>query len=167
MLVHPSGDRVLFGVIDGLRHGPNAAHAAKAAAEFFEANAELPLEELMRACDRAIARTRGVAVALLRISVSTGGLEHVAVGNVEVAADTHDPVHPIARGGIVGGGFRKVALARYALHPGDLLAICSDGISRRFALSELRGGSPAAIARHIVDVHGRPHDDASCLVISL
>lgn len=161
------GERTLFGVIDGLGHGPLAALAAAAAADFLQANATLQLELLMRGCDRAIARTRGAAITLLRICAPRGELEHVAIGNVEVAADTREPVRPFTRAGVVGAGFRKVALARYKLHPGDLLAVHSDGVSGRFSLSELRGGAPGAIARHIVDRYGRPHDDASCLVIAL
>ncbi len=163
----PCGARVLFAVIDGLGHGPEAAKAAGAASDFIAANALLPLERLLRSCDRALGGTRGAAITVVRIGQAPGEFEHVAVGNVELAARSQEPIRPITCPGIVGGDFRKAQVSVHPLHPGDRIAICTDGISSRFRLDELSGGAPQSVAQRILDQYGQSHDDATCLVIDL
>lgn len=163
----PRGSRVLFAVIDGLGHGPEAADAANAAAGFLAEHASLPLESLLRDCDRAIADTRGAAITIIRIATASAELEHAAVGNVELVARSREPIRPITRPGIVGARFRKVVASVHAVHPGDRFVVCTDGVSSRFRLDGLEGVAPQGVAQRIIEHYGQSHDDASCLVVDV
>lgn len=157
--------RCLLAVIDGLGHGPRAAEASEAAAAFIRAHAEEPLDHLLRGCDGAIRSTRGVAATVIRIDRETLELEHAGVGNVELVARTAEAVAPVPQAGVIGGRMRKVIATRHQLHAGDLLALFSDGISRRLRLEDQRRDSARATAEAILRNHGKDHDDASCAVV--
>src|SRR5205814_7164837 len=69
-------------VIDGLGHGPEAARAAALAREaLIEAPELLPLDGL-RVCHRALAGTRGAAISVASIDLTTVHLTYAGVGNV-------------------------------------------------------------------------------------
>jgi negative regulator of sigma-B (phosphoserine phosphatase) len=61
----PASPRFLAAVIDGLGHGPDAAHAAALAADVFEANPGDRPEELVRRCHEALRSTRGAAITIV------------------------------------------------------------------------------------------------------
>lgn len=168
------GDRVelidgeavsLIAVIDGLGHGPQAAEASLAAAEFIRARATQPLDEVLRSCDRAIRHTRGVAAAVIRIDHTTLVLEHAAVGNVDLVSTARERVRAICEPGVIGGRTRKVVATRHQLERGDLLILHSDGISRRLVIDEIRRGTAKQTAEAILSTYGKDHDDASCAVV--
>src|SRR5690606_18180403 len=62
-VVAPFDGGVVVAVIDGLGHGPEAAHAARGAATVVTANAGAPLDSLLRGCHDALHHTRGVAMS--------------------------------------------------------------------------------------------------------
>jgi serine phosphatase RsbU (regulator of sigma subunit) len=185
VVVVESDASVLVAVVDGLGHGPEAALAAKAAEAFVRANATLPLPELFNGCHRALAGTRGVAMAVLRIDVARSTLTHSAVGNVELHALSREPVRAISEPGIVGSRFRRPRESSYPLSPGDLFVLFSDGVSSRLDLEPYkamttRAVTPALgdfsayrrvlsaqdIAKAVIRDHGKAHDDASCAVVA-
>ena len=59
--------RALFGVMDGLGHGPAAANAAIAAAEALRNARGERVEVLVQLCHRVLAGTRGAAMTLARV----------------------------------------------------------------------------------------------------
>jgi serine/threonine protein phosphatase PrpC len=168
------GDRVelitdethsLIAVIDGLGHGPQAAEASLAAAEYIRAHASRPLDEVLRGCDRAIRHTRGVAATVIRIDHTTLVLEHAGVGNVDLASTARQRVRAISEPGVIGGRTRKVLASQHQLERGDLLILHSDGISRRLVIDEVRRGTAQKTAEAIMDAYGKDHDDVSCAVV--
>ncbi len=180
-------NEVLVAVVDGLGHGPEAALAAKTAAAFVMANAALPLPELFSGCHRALASTRGAAMAALRVDAERATLTHCAVGNVELVALSRERIREISEPGILGGRFRRARESSYPLSPGDLFVLFSDGVSSRLELEPYktmktfnaalastqadfsayrRTLSAPEIAKAVIRDHGKAHDDASCAVVA-
>lgn len=158
---------VLVAVVDGLGHGPQAAAAARALCAFAEGNAGKPLERLVEEATRAISDTRGAAAAFLDIDRDGGVLRFCGIGNIEAQAVSRAPIRPICMPGIIGRPLRKILAFEYALAPGDLLLLHTDGVSSRFSLSDFAGGAPQEIADAVLERHGKDHDDATCVVIRL
>lgn len=162
---------LLYGVVDGLGHGPGAAHAAAVACAEIERVAQegvlaiASLEALMKELNRALRPTRGAAVTLLRLSTTSLELEHAGIGNVMVATTHPELVKAVPAAGVVGSGLRRVNVQRSQLKPGMRLAVYTDGISRRFDLSSYRDLHVQAAADAIITQWSRSSDDATCLII--
>ncbi|HEU4726576.1 MAG TPA: hypothetical protein VFT22_01755, partial [Kofleriaceae bacterium] len=92
-------------------------------------------------------------------------LEHVSVGNVELVTRARDGVRPTTSPGVVGSRMRKLLETSHRVFAGDLLVLHTDGISSQLTLEGLRAIDPQAIADAILRDHGKPHDDAACIVI--
>lgn len=157
----------LIAVADGLGHGPEAAEAAQAFCRYVRENASLGLEDIVEGASREISRTRGVACGLVRIDAAERLMKFVGVGNIDVQAVSVEDIHPICLPGIVGRRVRKLQPFEYRLHPGDLLAVYSDGISSRFDLRQMPGENVQELADAILADHGKGHDDATCVVIRI
>jgi phosphoserine phosphatase RsbX len=155
----------LIALADGLGHGPEAARAAKAACDHVAAHPGPDLNQLMKGCDRALASTRGAALSLLYFDRERHELTHAGVGNVELQAVSRAAIHPPNSPGVVGIRLRRIMVSVFALSPGDLLAVFTDGVSSRYRLEAYRALPVQAAAEAIVREHGKDHDDASCLII--
>src|SRR6185369_1859328 len=82
-LVTARPEGALFGAVDGVGHGPEAARAADLAIQAAEAHAARPLVEILEACHQSLQRTRGATLSLARWSPERRALDWVGVGNVE------------------------------------------------------------------------------------
>jgi hypothetical protein len=159
------GQQVLIALADGLGHGAEAERAARTFCGHVEEVAAGPLEAILASADRAVAGTRGVAAALLRLD-PPGHFEFAGVGNVALRVHGRRPVHPISAAGTLGRrGNHRLRCERFAISDGDLLVMHTDGVSGRFELDGLGGEPPGRIAHALLDAHGRAHDDATCLVV--
>jgi serine/threonine protein phosphatase PrpC len=161
----------VFGVIDGLGHGPAAAVAARrAAAVVGEHLGETP-DALMTHCHRELATTRGAAMTLACIDFATDTLQWLGVGNVaasitsRAANGVESSSSARLASGIVGYQMPRVhASEAIEMRPGQLLVMVSDGITDGH-LDELDFAAPAAtIANRILREHCRVTDDALVLV---
>ncbi len=158
-------DGALIAVIDGLGHGPEAAAAAGAACSYVEAHQDESLGSLMRGLHRAIAHTRGAAVALVRIRPDAGEMIHTAVGNVEVVGLFQEEVRPLFAPGIVGYNMRRVVERSFRIHGGDVFVIHTDGVSQRLNLERYRHLEAQALAEAVLGHWGYGHDDATCVSV--
>lgn len=163
--VFTHGSRTTIVLADGLGHGEEAAMAAQRAVAHVAERADAALSVLMHDLHRLLVGTRGAAVALVRVDATVGRLEHASVGNVELTALSRERVRPLTSPGVVGARMRKVLETSYRVFAGDLLVLYTDGISSRLSLDGLRELEPQAIADAIVRDHGKPRDDAACVVI--
>ena len=160
----------LFGVMDGLGHGPDAATAAQRAVEALEAAPNERPELLVRRCHRALGGTRGVAMTLARIDFAAGTLTWCGVGNVSgnlVARDasgTHIRASASPAGGIVGYRVPEVVpVQTISIRTGDLLVISSDGIDEHY-VPQIDFAAPAGvIAKQILSKNAKQTDDAVVL----
>ena len=76
------GEAALFGLVDGLGHGPSAADAAVRAVTAVTRASSERIEVLIQLCHRVLLGTRGVAMTLARVDFATNTLAWTGVGNV-------------------------------------------------------------------------------------
>ena len=154
-------------VVDGLGHGEAANAAAMAFVEYFREHMtpDMALVDMLQKVSRAIERTRGVAASVIRLDGVNRQMQYAGVGNVELSAVSASPIRPISKPGIVGRRMGRLMLFEYALHPGDLLAVFTDGISSRFNLESMRNLELSALCRELMSQWGKDHDDATVVTI--
>lgn len=164
----------LFGVLDGLGHGADAAAAASRGVQTLHGAHTEPLDVLVRLCHRALDTSRGAAMTLARIDFATDcstlTLSWIGIGNVAADLVAKHPsgvqIRSSARldGGIVGYRIPEtLRVGRSPIRTGDLLVISTDGIDD----DHLRGidfaASAEVIAERILGTHSRETDDALVL----
>lgn len=177
---HVSGDQpialdiddqtALFGVMDGLGHGREAAAAALRATDALQRARTERIEVLVQLCHRVLGGTRGVAMTLARVDFAAGTLTWTGVGNVTanlVAKDvTGTHVRSTARltAGIVGYRIPEIRPAQVvSIRAGDLLVIASDGIAEGHLEHIDFAASASVIAKEIVSTRAKETDDAMVL----
>lgn len=164
------GTAALFGVLDGLGHGSEAARAARCGLEMLRRDPAKPLGVLIRLCHRAMADTRGATMTLARIDFEADVLTWAGIGNVTANLTakglTGAEVRSAARlaGGIVGYRIPEtIHTQTVSIRPGDLLVITSDGIAEDYVSSIDFAASAFAIAEAILRRHRKETDDALVL----
>lgn len=161
----------VFGVIDGLGHGPDAALAARRAVAVIDEHRAESLEEMVTHCHRELASMRGAAMTLARIDFTTDTVRWVGVGNVAAHLVSRAPsgletsFSARLASGIVGFQLPRVDSSESVeMRPGHLLVMTSDGITDDH-LDAFDFGAPAeTIAERILREHCRVTDDALVLV---
>ncbi len=160
----------LFGVLDGLGHGPEAAKAAKAAVDTLTNARGERVEVLVQLCHRVLSGTRGAAMTLARVDFDAGKMYWTGVGNVSANLVAKDAsginVRSCARlaAGIVGYRIPEISPAQVVpIRTGDLIVIASDGIAEDHLDHIDFAGSATAIAEHILSKHSKDTDDALVL----
>jgi len=164
-------EAAVFGVIDGLGHGPDAAAAARRAVAVIGEHLDEAPEAMVTHCHRELATTRGAAMTLACIDFDTDTVQWVGVGNVAAHLVARAPsgmeTSSSARlaNGIVGFQLPRVQSSESVdMRPGHLLVMASDGITDDH-LDALDFGAPAeTIANRILREHCRVTDDALVLV---
>jgi phosphoserine phosphatase RsbX len=171
-LVADARDRVLFGVIDGLGHGPSAAAAAHRAAEVVDHNRAEPLETLFALCHQALGDSRGVAMTLVSVQLEDERVDWLGVGNVNAFALRAAPAMPrhvgavLLRGGIVGHVLPpRLRPSQIAIQAGDLLLLGTDGLGSGFAENLVLSAPATRIAAAIVSRYATGADDGLALVV--
>jgi hypothetical protein len=162
-------DRVLVAAVDGVGHGPEAAAAAEGAAAVLQRSAGQDPTATILDCHRALRNTRGAALSLASIDVTTQTMSWLGVGNVEArllrgAGPIMATESLLVHGGIVGHALPKLAAQTTMIGRGDLLIFATDGVRRDFADDLVPSGSCGQIAQSIVERHALGSDDALVLV---
>lgn len=168
--VDVDGTGALFGVLDGLGHGADAAEAAKCGVDVLRSQRAEPLDVLVQRCHRALSGTRGVAMTLARIDFQTDILSWIGIGNVTADLVAKHPAGVELRssarlaGGIVGYRIPEVLPSQEVpIRPGDLLLIVSDGIVEDHLDDIDFSATSLVIARQILHSHAKDNDDALVL----
>jgi serine phosphatase RsbU (regulator of sigma subunit) len=164
------GDAALFGVMDGLGHGPAAAVAALRALDALtQARAER-VEVLVQLCHRVLAGTRGAAMTLARVDYADNTLTWTGVGNVTAnlvakdAAGIHIRSSVRLAAGIVGYRIPEITPAQViSMHTGDLLVLATDGITEDHLDHIDFAASATVIADEILSKYAKDSDDAMVL----
>lgn len=169
-LVIPRAHGGLIAVIDGLGHGPEAAHAAREAAAILSANSSVPLADLFACCHEGLRHTRGVVMSLAAIDTQSSNLAWFGVGNVEAVLLREDVAHSriqhaiSVRGGVLGYRLPPVRIGNVSLLPGDLLVMATDGVRSDFSSAIALDWEPQAIADWLMFNYATGADDALVLV---
>ena len=166
-VVDTDGTRTVL-VVDGLGHGSLAAEAAGAAVRSFRQAPDAPLPELIAAMHRALRRTRGAAVSVLRTGAEHA--EYCGIGNISALVCSYSGVAERLRSqpGVVGWNLPAPSVQRAALPPGSTAVVHSDGIDGRWSFSPgpfLLRLPPPLLAAALMFRHRRSRDDASVVAV--
>jgi phosphoserine phosphatase RsbX len=165
-----AGKAALFGLVDGLGHGPEAANVALRAIEVIKGASSQRLEVLVQLCHQVLEGTRGVAMTLARVDFADNTLTWTGVGNVTAElvakAPTGAQVRSSARltAGIVGYRIPEIRPAQVvSIRPGDLIVMTTDGIDEDYLEHIDFAASATTIAEELLGKHARESDDAMVL----
>lgn len=164
-----SGAQLVVAVIDGLGHGPEAAHAAGRAAEVVETHPDDRPDALLRRCHEALRSTRGAAITIASIDAAAGELTWLGVGNVQAAVLQSRPPDagrewvPL-RGGVVGYLLPSLRPRTVRLERDDVLVLATDGVRPVFGSWPGPAEPPQEVADRILAEQSRGTDDALVLV---
>ncbi|EFG77505.1 stage II sporulation protein E [Mycobacterium parascrofulaceum ATCC BAA-614] len=170
LAVDVDGEAALFGVVDGLGHGPEAATAALRAIDAVTRSGSERLEVLVQLCHRVLEGTRGVAMTLARVDFAANTLTWTGVGNVTAdlvaKSATGVQIRSSARltAGIVGYRIPEVLPAQVvSIRPGDLLVMSTDGIAGDYLDHVDFSASAVVIAEELLGKDAKETDDAMVL----
>lgn len=170
LAVDVDGEAALFGVVDGLGHGPEAATAALRAIEAVKRSSSERLEVLIQLCHRVLEGTRGVAMTLARVDFAANTLTWTGVGNVTAdlvaKSATGVQIRSSARltAGIVGYRIPEIRPAQVvSLKTGDLLVMSTDGIGEDYLDHIDFSASAVVIAEELLGKDAKETDDAMVL----
>ncbi|MBG0828910.1 SpoIIE family protein phosphatase [Planomonospora sp. ID67723] len=169
-----TGTAITVTVCDGLGHGDAAALASREAVRVFLDHADLAPAAVLERIHRALAGTRGGAVAVARIeraggtSGADGAVSFAGLGNVSAwIAHEEGRQGLISTPGIAGHqaprAFRQY---EYAMPAHGMLVLHSDGLSERWDIASCPGlvtRSPSVVAATLLREAGTRRDDA-CVV---
>jgi anti-sigma regulatory factor (Ser/Thr protein kinase) len=169
--VYPGG--ALFAVIDGLGHGPEAAHAAGIAAGVLQGSSSTDIVGLVEECHRRLHHSRGVVMTVVALDTAQGRASWLGVGNVQGmlvhgANNRHNSsgrAFTLLRGGTVGQHLPKLAPSSFAVERGDTFVIATDGIALDFMKEHSMDQPPQLLAERILTQYGLANDDALVLVV--
>lgn len=165
-VIESSQGITLIAAIDGLGHGPEAATAARVAAETLEAGVGVEVATLVERCHQALRQTRGASISVAAFDADANSMTWVAIGNVEGRLLARQwPSHSISpAAGVAGVELPQLRPETLGLRRGSTLIFATDGIQSGFSDSLADSGSPQQIADRILSEHGKTTDDALVLV---
>lgn len=162
----------LVGAIDGLGHGAAAASAAQLAKRNAIEHRDKPLDLLFELLHGALEGSRGAAMTLARIDMSSGALEWVGVGNVaaflvRIGAMGASPAEAaLLRGGVLGiNPPTPLRVRKTLMVPGDLLLFGTDGLIAGFEDGADLGLPTGQLVTAILERCRRDTDDALVLAV--
>lgn len=164
------GDRptALF-LVDGLGHGPEAAHAAQMAAERFGGSPVVSPIETLLATHARLRGTRGAAMSVAVLDDAAGRVDFAGIGNVDARiVSEQGSSHLSPQNGIVGHTIPTPRASQADWPEGACIVMHSDGLSTRWRLDAypgLRRAHPALIAGVLFRDFGRARDDAAIVVL--
>jgi negative regulator of sigma-B (phosphoserine phosphatase) len=171
-LMLPTSTGLLFAVIDGSGHGPEAAHATGLALAALREAPEQSVIAHMRNCHEAMAGSRGAVITLADYHQQERTLTLCGIGNVEAvlfrarpAASGARQEAAMLRGGVVGSHLPEPFATIVPVHGGDVLVMASDGLRNDFSADSVLRSPPRQSAGALLRKHARGNDDAVVLVV--
>jgi len=156
-------------LVDGSGHGPHAAHAAETAARAFSDNIDKECVPLVEAIHRALAPTRGAALAVARIDADAALVRFVGVGNIGALLSIGSEARRMAsHNGTVGHVAPRIREFTYPFTMKPMVILHSDGLSARWELGAYPGLSashPSLVAGLLFRDHRRGRDDAAVVAM--
>lgn len=156
---------------DGAGHGPAAAIAAEAAAAAFKEHGNDDCSRLMEAVHRALAPTRGAAVAIARADLRQRLVRFVGVGNIAgVLVDGSVVRRMVSHNGTAGHIAPRIREFTYPWTGNPTIILHSDGLSAKWDLEAYPGLSashPSLIAGVLFRDFRRGRDDASVVAMQV
>ncbi len=159
----------VFMVADGLGHGTEAARASIAATQVLTRRPGDAPAQLIETCHRALAATRGAAVAVARLAASERTGSFAGVGNIAARIELPTSRRQlVSHNGTLGHTLRRVQQFEFAFEPAAVLILHSDGMNTHWNLADYPGLAQrhaGLIAGILYRDHRRGRDDVTVLVI--
>jgi anti-sigma regulatory factor (Ser/Thr protein kinase) len=172
------GDSWAFGVksgvpslfaVDGSGHGPHAASAARGAVEAFEKSDQMDSIRVMETIHRALAPTRGAAIAVARVDRPARLVRFSGIGNISAALVSDGATkRMVSLNGTAGHVAPRVREFTYPLSGTATVILHSDGVSAKWDLASYPGLAscrPSVIAGVLSRDFQRTNDDALVAVL--
>ncbi len=169
--VRSNYNKDIIAVIDGLGHGSEAFEAAQRAVKTIDENTHLSVDEILRVMNLSLKCTRGAVVVLIIINKFDKEFEMLSIGNINsrlISANKTEILRTSS--GFVGGYNGSFKSQKYAYKRGDILTLCTDGVSSNWDAEEyIMGGTdnPTVLCNSIFYDHAKENDDATMLVAVL
>lgn len=156
-------------VADGSGHGFHAAQAAQIAASVFHDHSGEECVPLVERMHRALAPTRGAALAIARIDTDARLIRFVGVGNIAAALLTGAEARQMASyNGTAGHVAPRIREFTYPFDGTPCVVMHSDGLSNRWRIADYPGlaaAHPSLIAGVLFRDFRRGRDDATIAVV--
>jgi anti-sigma regulatory factor (Ser/Thr protein kinase) len=156
-------------LVDGSGHGSLAAHAAETATRAFADNIEKECVPLVEVIHRALASTRGAALAVARIDAGARVVRFVGVGNIgAVLASGSECRRMASYNGTAGHVAPRIREFTYPFTDRPLVILHSDGLSARWEIDTYPGlaaNHPSLVAGVLFRDHRRARDDAAVVAM--
>jgi negative regulator of sigma-B (phosphoserine phosphatase) len=169
-VVAPFDGGALVAAIDGLGHGPEAAVAARNAAESLHRDRTQPVTELLARCHQGLRGTRGAVITIASFDARANTMSWAGVGNIEGTLLRADPGDGRPResvmlvGGVPGHQLPAVRSNELPVSPGDTLVLATDGVRGGYLDLVDIGDPPQQLADQLLSEYGKSTDDALVLV---
>jgi hypothetical protein len=164
-----------FAVIlaDGSGHGPLACAAADRAKAIFAEQVGGPIDQVAERIHRALAPTRGAAIAIAEIHPGSEGAQgrvnFVGIGNISAALlDGGNVRRMISHNGTAGHLAPRIRMFQYPCSQAPTIVMHSDGLSSRWNLDEYAGlaaAHPSLISGILYRDYRRGRDDATIVTV--
>lgn len=172
------GSHVLLAVIDATGHGPSAHAlaldlAARLRSRFEAADHPGDVAALLHDLHQVSVGTAGAAAGLCVLELEGALLRYLAVGNVRASVLGGERFTGVSRDGVLGRRWPTPFVQHATLRRGDHVLLWTDGLPEALARSLARRleaaagpqtSDPGELAEELLRSHGKPHDDAACLV---
>lgn len=157
-------------VADGSGHGQLANSAAQAAVNVFHEQPDGDGVRLLQDIHRALAPTRGAAVALARHDNLNRVVRFVGIGNINGAVISPDGMtrRMVSHNGTAGHVAAKISEFSYPCPAGSLILMHSDGLSAKWDLATYPGlasSHPSLVAGILFRDFRRRNDDATVVAL--
>ena len=164
---HADGTTLLG--VDGLGHGPIAAHAGAEACRVFTQRGTREPARILEEMHAALRTTRGAAVTAIDIDFNAGRAVVASIGNLTAALVTNGVVKRLASdNGIVGHTVSKFREQVYPCDAETTVILHSDGLSTSWQLERYPGllkHRSSVIAAVLYRDANRGRDDSLVLVV--
>lgn len=166
--VRKVGNCVLFMVVDGLGHGPQAAEAAREAEGLVAKITDFTPTSILQDVHDALKKTRGAAMSVSVIDLEKRLLHFAGMGNVAayIISPSVSRTMP-SHNGTLGHQVHRIQQFSYPWNPDSILIMHSDGLNTRWNLGDYPGiwaKQPALIAGLLYRDFARGRDDVTVLV---
>jgi anti-sigma regulatory factor (Ser/Thr protein kinase) len=167
-LVIEERNGLFIAIVDVLGHGPEAHEVASTIVQFLTSHRRSDLCSTLEELHASLQRTRGAAAGVARIDYASGELRYAAIGNTVVRRIGPRPLRLVSRDGTLGHIHRTPREERMTITNKDVILFYTDGVRDHFELDRyptIATDSAPAIARNIVRLFSKPHDDAACIAL--
>ncbi|MCH2043865.1 MAG: SpoIIE family protein phosphatase [Saprospiraceae bacterium] len=169
VFAEPTTNGLLFGLVDGLGHGKEAAAVADGIKKYVEEYPSPNLIALIKKIHQEFKGSRGAVIGIGHCDTE-GNLKYIGVGNIScrIVGIGQKNLGLLSRNGVIGQRYQRLQLVEHQLQVYDRVVLYSDGISRS-SLQKYKDfpfqGSKKFIDT-IVQNFGKDYDDASFLYIN-